>query len=245
MAMNTYFISDLHLSPETHKAYECFVHFIHTQAINADALYILGDFFDFWTADEDPSAFAKQIKTEIKQLTERGIPCYFIHGNRDFLLSTGFAQDTGITLLPEVSLIHLYGQPAVILHGDTLCTDDKPYQKFRKIVHNKTLQMIYRWLPFSLKHRLVKNIKQDVGQKKQRKTDEIMDVNQAAVLALFDHYRVDLMIHGHTHRPKIHRISSNQGEKTRIVLGDWDEHGSVLVVNKQGIKLSTLAFKSS
>lgn len=133
--MTTLFISDLHLSPQLPKTTDCFVKFMREEAIHADALYVLGDLFEFWIGDDDPSPFAAQIKQEFLTLTQRGVDTYFIQGNRDFLLGKRFCKATGITLLDEHTVIDLYGKKAVILHGDTLCTDDVRYQKFRAKVH--------------------------------------------------------------------------------------------------------------
>ncbi|TOP06377.1 UDP-2,3-diacylglucosamine diphosphatase, partial [Vibrio parahaemolyticus] len=138
--MTTLFISDLHLTPSRPDITECFITFMRTEAKNAEALYVLGDLFEFWVGDDDKTPFANQIRTEFKTLTDQGVPVFFIQGNRDFLLGERFCKETGITLLDDVCTIDLYGTKAVILHGDTLCIDDVEYQKFRKTVHQPWLQ---------------------------------------------------------------------------------------------------------
>ncbi len=226
--MHTLFISDLHLTPARPDLTTAFQHLMQHRAPQADALYILGDLFDFWIGDDDPDTFAQTIKTTFKNLTASGTPCYFVQGNRDFLVGKRFARETGVQLLAEKTRIDLYGKPVVIMHGDTLCLEDTRYLQFRKKVHQPWLQWIYYRLPFTLKQRIVSKVKQDVRMDKQSKSIEIMDVTQAEVERVMTEYQVDMMIHGHTHRPNIHHFDLDGIEKTRIVLGDWDDEISVL-----------------
>jgi UDP-2,3-diacylglucosamine hydrolase len=227
--MPTFFISDLHLNPERPDILRAFRDFMHQKAIHADALYVLGDLFDFWISDSDPTDFAQAIKHEFKQLTTAGVPCYFIHGNRDFLLGRRFSRETGVVLLAEHTVIDLYGQRVLILHGDTLCLDDVRYLQFRQKIRRPWLQHLFYWLPFSLKRHIVRRIQTNVRTDKQSKASVIMDVTQQEVERMMDHYQVDVMIHGHTHRPNIHHFHNNgKIEKKRIVLGDWDQEISVL-----------------
>ena len=242
--MTTLFISDLHLTPAAPEITDCFIHFMRTEAVHADALYVLGDLFEFWIGDDDTGDFAQQIKQEFKQLTTQGVPCYFIQGNRDFLLGKRFARDTGITLLDEEQVIDLYGRKAVILHGDTLCIDDVSYQNYRKKVHQPWLQWIFNRLPFALKQKIVSKIQGDIRDHKQHKSMQIMDVTQSEVEQVMVRHDVDLMIHGHTHRPDIHHFSTSDGEKTRIVLGDWYTQGSVLVCQHGEMTLQSRPFLS-
>lgn len=224
----TFFISDLHLTPTRPDITACFLEFMRYEAIHCDALYVLGDLFDFWIGDDDNSPFAKQIRSAFIALTASGVPCYFIQGNRDFLLGKRFCRQTGVQLLPEEHVIELYGRRAVILHGDTLCTADVSYQAFRKKVHQPWLQFIFNRLPMALKRKIVSRIQSDIRSDKQTKQLEIMDVTPSEVVQVMHKHQVDLMIHGHTHRPNIHHDEVHQ--QTRIVLGDWYEQGSVLVV---------------
>ncbi|CAH8196572.1 UDP-2,3-diacylglucosamine diphosphatase [Vibrio aestuarianus] len=242
--MHTLFISDLHLSPFRHDITNCFVRFMREEAIYADALYVLGDLFEFWIGDDDGSPFADQIKAEFSRLTGRGIPCYFTQGNRDFLLGKRFAKETGIILLDEEHVINLYGTKAVVLHGDTLCTQDIKYQQYRKKVHQPWLQWIFNRLPFSLKMRIVGKVQSDINSDKQMKSLDIMDVTLSEVDHVLRKHNVDLMIHGHTHRPDVHHTKQLNKETTRIVLGDWYTQGSVLVYADNGFKLETRQFKS-
>lgn len=240
--MTTLFISDLHLTPARPDITECFVTFMRTEAKNADALYVLGDLFEFWVGDDDKTPFANQIRTEFITLTKSGVPVFFIQGNRDFLLGERFCKQTGITLLDDVCTIDLYGTKAVILHGDTLCTDDVDYQKFRKTVHQPWLQWVFNRIPWFIKKKIVARVQSDIRDDKDSKPLEIMDVNQTEVERVMSQYCVDLMIHGHTHRPNIHTFEVDGVQKKRIVLGDWYTQGSVLQVNFDGFDLQTRPF---
>lgn len=217
---------------------------MRTEAPKADALYVLGDLFEFWVGDDDKTPFSNQIRTEFKTLTGSGVRVFFIQGNRDFLLGKRFCKQTGITLLDDVCTIDLYGKKAVILHGDTLCTDDVDYQKFRKTVHQPWLQWVFNHIPWFIKKKIVAKVQSDIRDDKSNKSLDIMDVNQSEVENVMSQYCVDLMIHGHTHRPNTHHFDVNGVKKTRIVLGDWYTQGSVLQVNSDGFLLETRPFNS-
>ncbi|NAW70420.1 MULTISPECIES: UDP-2,3-diacylglucosamine diphosphatase [Vibrio] len=240
--MHTLFISDLHLSPARPDITQCFTHFMRTEARDADALYVLGDLFDFWIGDDDPTPFAQQIKAEFQQLTAAGVACFFVHGNRDFLIGQRFAKETGIVLLAQETVIHLYGTPVVILHGDTLCTEDVRYLAFREKVHKPWLQWVFNRLPYAIKKRIVQRVQSDIRHDKQQKAMEIMDVTPSEVIQVLNHHHVDIMIHGHTHRPAIHHLPQ-LGHKTRIVLGDWYSQGSILRYAPQGYALESRPFE--
>ncbi len=229
--MQTLFISDLHLSPSTPELTGAFFSFLDQYAYKADALYILGDLFDFWIGDDDPTKFATEIKSNLKKLTSTGIPCYFINGNRDFLLGSRFAHDTGVVLLPEETVIKLYGHSVLLMHGDTLCTDDIKYLEFRAKVHQPWLQFVYKLLPFAIKNKVVKKIKGSAKEDKKDKHYEIMDVTQNAVEEVMQKHQVDYLIHGHTHRAAHHTFHSQDTIKHRIVLGDWGEETYALKVD--------------
>ncbi len=214
------------------------------EAPHADALYVLGDLFEFWIGDDDSRPFAKQIRAEFKQLTEKGIPCFFSHGNRDFLVGKRFSKQTGVQLLDEEAVIDLYGQKALVMHGDTLCSDDVKYLAYREKVHQPWLQWVFNRIPFFIKKKIVGKVQSDIKDEKKEKSLDIMDVNQQTVVEAMNKHKTDLLIHGHTHRPAIHSIDSNENTKTRIVLGDWYEQGSVLVFSPQGYTLESRRFTS-
>lgn len=240
--MTTLFISDLHLSSATPDINQCFVRFMREEAIHADALYVLGDLFEFWVGDDDRSDFATLIRNEFKALTALGIPCYFTQGNRDFLVGKRFAKQTGITLLGDETVIDLYGQQAIILHGDTLCTEDVKYLEYRAKVHQPWLQWVFNRIPMFIKKKIVSKVQSDIKTDKQTKSLEIMDVTQDEVERVMSDHNVDLMIHGHTHRPNIHRFDKDGNNCTRIVLGDWYTQGSVLVYDKDSFELQQRPF---
>ncbi len=243
--MTTLFISDLHLTPARPDITDCFTRFMREEAIDADALYVLGDLFDFWVGDDDNSAFARQIRAEFQRLTSARVPVFFIQGNRDFLLGEKFCRATGITLLDDVTTINLYGNLVVILHGDTLCTDDIRYQAFRAKVHKPWIQWLYKRLPFFVKKRIVARIQADIRDDKKSKSMDIMDVNQGEVERVMAQHQVEIMIHGHTHRPATHNFEVQGKIKNRIVLGDWYEQGSVLVVTPYRYDLQRRPFLSN
>ena len=240
--MTTLFISDLHLSPALPEITDCFVRFMREEAIHADALYVLGDLFDFWIGDDDRSDFANQIRSEFQFLTSCGVSCYFTQGNRDFLVGKRFAKETGVTLLGDETVIELYDKKAVILHGDTLCTDDLEYLKFRQTVHQPWLQKIFNRIPLFIKKKIINKVQTDIRSDKQHKSLDIMDVTQSEVESVMEKHQVELMIHGHTHRPNIHTFQSSDKQKTRIVLGDWYTQGSVLVFTKESFTLEVRQF---
>ncbi|MCG7587186.1 UDP-2,3-diacylglucosamine diphosphatase [Photobacterium sp. OFAV2-7] len=240
--MTTLFISDLHLSAERTDITDCFLTFMKEEATGVDALYVLGDLFEMWIGDDDDSPFHQQIKSAFRQLTESGVPCYFIHGNRDFLVGKRFSRETGVKLLPEHSVIDLYGTPTLILHGDTLCTLDEDYQRYRKKVHNRFIQWLFFRLPLSYRQKIGNKMRSNSSMTNQEKSQDVMDVTPDEVEKIMAQYQVTAMIHGHTHRPAVHRLSVGSQPASRTVLGDWYDHGSVLVCTPDGCQLETRDF---
>ncbi|TCP96043.1 UDP-2,3-diacylglucosamine hydrolase [Cricetibacter osteomyelitidis] len=227
----TYFIADLHLSENRPHLTALFTDFMQNLAVKAEAVYILGDLFDFWIGDDESSELIDIVQQQIKQLTDKRIPCYFIHGNRDFLIGKTFAEQCGLILLPEYQVVNLYGENILICHGDTLCTDDVKYQQFRRKVHQKWRQKLFLCLPLKVRLKIAEKIRSKSKWDKQYKSAEIMDVNPNFVLQTFDKFNVQKIIHGHTHRQDIHQIPPHF---TRIVLGDWGDTASVLEVSENG-----------
>lgn len=217
----TYFIADLHLSESRPHLMDLFRYFMNNIASKAEALYVLGDLFDFWIGDDEQSPLIDEVKKIFQNLTALGVKCYFIHGNRDFLIGKKFADECGLILLPTYHVIDLYGVPTLLCHGDTLCVDDKKYQRFRKIVHKKWLQKLFLCLPLKLRLNIAQKIRAKSTQDKKSKSVEIMDVNKDFVGKIVEEYDVVQVIHGHTHRQKIHL---EQEGYSRVVLGDWREY---------------------
>lgn len=229
----TYFIADLHLSENRPHLLALFRQFMQEQAPEAEKLYILGDLFDFWIGDDEQSDLISEVQQLIRHLTEQGVPCYFQHGNRDFLIGKKFANACGLTLLPTYQVIDLYGTPTLLCHGDTLCVDDVKYQQYRKKVHQKWRQWLFLHLPLKVRLKIAEKIRAKSRQDKQLKSTEIMDVNAVFVQQMFAQFHVTQMIHGHTHRQKHHEIPPHFH---RIVLGDWGETSSLLEVTPYSIK---------
>lgn len=228
--MRTLFISDVHLSLNDPSSLQAFLAFLEQEAIDADALYILGDLFDFWIGDDDPSEFAQTVIQALKKVTDTGTQGYFVQGNRDFLVGKRFSRQTGFHLLGDVTAVNLYGRSAVILHGDTLCLDDIRYLAFRAKVHQPWLQFIFNHLPFAFRKKIVSKIQAGVKDDKSTKAYDIMDVSQDEVIKVMNENHVHLMIHGHTHRPKIHKFSLMNQDYSRVVLGDWQTRVNYLEI---------------
>ena len=240
----TLFISDLHLDAERPDITSQFLEFIEREARKAAALYILGDLFEAWIGDDDPDADKRRVIAALRSLTDSGVPVYFIHGNRDFLIGRRFAAETGVKLLADGTSIELYGRRVLLMHGDTLCIDDPAYQRLRRIVRNPLVQFILRRL--TLKQRLNLAARMRAGSKAHiesmdKSAPQIMDVNQDEVRRTFEREHIDFIVHGHTHRPAIHEVQAGGRTVTRIVLGDWYEQGSVLRWDESGFDLAGLS----
>ncbi len=236
----TYFIADLHLSPERPDITACLKAFLAHQGTEAEALYVLGDLFESWIGDDDITPFNAEVADMFAAFAASGKPVYFIRGNRDFMLGEAFCQRAGMTLLPEQQVIDLYGTPTVILHGDELCTLDKDYQRFRKTARSWWWPRLMLALPLWVRRRIAGNIRKTSYSKQQRLSLEIMDVTPQAVCDTFKKHGVRQMIHGHTHRPNIHVHDVNGQPAKRIVLGDWYEQGSMLRVSDEELQLVAL-----
>ncbi|PVZ87272.1 UDP-2,3-diacylglucosamine diphosphatase [Serratia sp. S1B] len=240
--MSTLFIADLHLSTQEPAITAGFLHFLQREAIHADALYILGDLFEAWIGDDDPDPLHQEIATALQALHQAGVPCYFIHGNRDFLLGERFAKQSGLTLLPEQQVIDLYGRRILIMHGDTLCTDDQAYQEFRRKVHHTWIQKLFLALPLRWRLKIAAKMRAHSQQTNQQKSVAIMDVNPQAVEQAISHNNVQWLIHGHTHRPAVHTLLLGSGQAKRVVLGAWHTEGSMVKVTPDDVELISFPF---
>lgn len=241
--MTTLFISDLHLDAARPDITNQFLDFLSGEAQGAHALYILGDLFEAWIGDDDPDVDKRRVLTAMKRVVAAGVPCYVMHGNRDFLLGRRFCADSGAKLIDDGTVVDLYGKPVLLMHGDTLCTDDHAYQRLRRIVRNPAVKFVLRNLSLPQRQKLAARMRE--GSKAHidamdKAAPSIMDVNTAAVEQAFRHYGVDCLIHGHTHRPAVHELTVDGRKATRIVLGDWYDQGSVLRWRKEGFELAGL-----
>lgn len=241
--MTTLFISDLHLDASRPDITDQFLDFLAREAAQAQALYILGDLFEAWIGDDDPDPDKQRSIAALKILTSRGVPCYVMHGNRDFLLGKRFCRDTGARLLDDGTIVELYGKRVLLMHGDTLCTDDPAYQRLRRIVRNPLVKLVLRNLSLRQRQRLAEKMRAGSKahiQAMDKSAPDIMDVNDLAVADTFRRFDVQYLVHGHTHRPAVHRLQIDGHEATRIVLGDWYDQGSVLRWNADGFELAGL-----
>jgi UDP-2,3-diacylglucosamine hydrolase len=240
--MTTLFISDLHLDAERPEITELFGKFIEQEAREAQAFYILGDLFEAWVGDDDPSDTGTFVASRLKALTDRGVSVYFIRGNRDFLLGDTYARRAGMTILPDPAVIMLHGTPTLIGHGDLLCADDVAYQQFRAHTRDPRWQAQFLTQPLSTRLAFAGQARaasqtRYVELQAAGLSETITDVSPTAVTTTFSRYGIHRMIHGHTHRPAIH---AEGNDCTRIVLGDWYHQGSVLRVDAEGFQLAAL-----
>ena len=244
--MTTLFVSDLHLDPERPAITELFGRFLDGEARDADALYILGDLFEAWVGDDDPSEAGTFVAARLKALADAGVPVCFIRGNRDFLLGDAYAKRAGMTILPDPAVILLQGEPTLILHGDLLCSDDTAYQQFRTQTRDPRWQAQFLAQPlaarlaFAAQARAASKARYGELQASGQ-SETITDVSPATVREWFARYGVRRMIHGHTPRPA---IPDEGGGATRIVLGDWYQQGSVLRASEDGFDLTALSLPS-
>ena len=218
---HTLFISDLHLPVEASPLRDAFAKFVAGPARAAKALYILGDLFEVWVGDDAGLAEYGVERACLRALTGAGVPVYFQHGNRDFLLGRDFAAATGVQLLADPLLLELHGVPTLISHGDVFCTDDAGYQRWRRFSRRPATQAIYRALPLSWRERIAGGIRANSDAGKQYKPADIMDVNDAAIRDAFREHGATRMIHGHTHRPAEHDYEVDGRACRRWVLADW------------------------
>jgi len=228
-------LSDLHLAPERPAGADLFLGFLRNRAPAAAALYILGDLFDAWIGDDDDQPPYPAVRTGLRALVASGTPCFLMRGNRDFLLGRTFARDTGCTLLGDPAVAHVAGVRTLLMHGDLLCTDDRPYQRFRRRVRNPIVQRLFLWQPLPRRRAIAADYRRKSAAAIAAKAQEIMDVNQGTVERFMRRFRVDRLIHGHTHRPADHCFMLRGRSARRIVLADWQGHrGEVLVVTADG-----------
>lgn len=232
----TWFISDLHLKEKQPALTNRFFALLQHNVSQIDALYILGDFFESWVGDDDQSDFISEIKSTLRHATNRGLPIYFMHGNRDFLVGKKFFQETGCQFIPDETVIDLYGTPVLLMHGDTLCTLDVNYQKTRKHLRNPIVQKIFLWLPLAFRKKIADKMRTSSMKYVQTANAEIMDVTQLAVQSVMQKHKVQHLIHGHTHQPAIHVFQLNGKTYERIVLSDWHDKDHALIWKSSGEK---------
>ena len=234
---HTLLISDLHLSADHPHSIAAFRRFIASLAPRAEALYILGDLFEYWAGDDDRhDPFHAQVIDALHGLAAHGTRIYLMHGNRDLLMGDVLAQAAGATLLGDPTPLDLYGTPTLLSHGDKLCTDDVEYQKFRAQVHDAEFQKNFLAQPLAARKSYIEQLRRQSTTAKQNKDSAIMDVNDDAVAALLREHHYPRLIHGHTHRPKRHAHTVDGHLCERWVLSDWDQQATALRCDAQGCR---------
>jgi UDP-2,3-diacylglucosamine hydrolase len=225
------FISDLHLTEERPEANERFIGFLEDKARSAEALYILGDFFEYWIGDDDlGEPFNAVIAGLLKDLTQRGVQLHLMHGNRDFLIGERFCAATGARLLDDPTVAEISGVKTLLMHGDTLCTDDVEYQAWRRKARSPHFQAEFLAKPIAERRHAVMQMREKSKEVMQAKTEQIMDVNDDAVRQALRRHGVRRLIHGHTHRPGRHAIDVDGQRCERWVLPDWYGRGGYVEV---------------
>jgi UDP-2,3-diacylglucosamine hydrolase len=238
--VTTLFISDLHIDSNCPEITQQFLSLIGGEARAAEALYILGDLFDSWVGDDSPDADQQAAIAGLKALTASGVPCFVMHGNRDFLLGEKFCAMSGARLLPDPLVMTLYGERVLVMHGDALCTDDRPYQRLRATMRDGGWQRRFLALSASARRSLAGAARAGSRAHNQGLTYSISDVNATSVAHVLRAGAVGTLLHGHTHRPGIHALDVDGRPCTRIVLGDWHNGGSALRWDRAGPELVSL-----
>ncbi len=229
-------ISDLHLEEKRPDITRAFLHFLATRARQAEALYILGDFFEVWIGDDAMTPFQQSIADALRALSERGTRIYLMHGNRDFMLGKGFCREAGCTLLGDPSVVELGGERVLLMHGDSLCTRDEGYMRLRRLLRNPLSLFILRHLPLSTRRKLARKLRNESRAQTRMKASDIIDVTPELIPRVLAEHGVRTLIHGHTHRPATHELEVDGRPAQRIVLGDWDQQGWALQIDESGFQ---------
>lgn len=217
------FVSDVHLKASLPQTTQAFLDFLRNQAIEAKQLYLLGDLFEYWAGDDDiASLYNRQIITALRDASDAGVKIFWIAGNRDFLIGAEFATATGATLLSDPSVVTIAGQRIALAHGDAQCTDDSDYMAFREKVRQREWRRNFLAMPLAQRKAIIEGLRNDSREAQRAKSYAIMDVNERAIMSLFDATATSFLIHGHTHRPARHELEWRGASRTRYVLPDWD-----------------------
>lgn len=230
-------ISDLHLEEERPDITRAFLDLLGGRARSAQALYILGDFFEVWIGDDAMTPYQLSICQALRELSDSGTQVFLMHGNRDFMLGKAFCKTAGATLLADPSVVDFYGEPVLLMHGDSLCTRDEAYMRMRRYLRNPVSLWILRHLPLRIRHKLARKLRNESRAQTRMKANDIVDVTPEEVPRIMQQFKVRTLVHGHTHRPAIHKLQIGDLAAKRIVLGDWDRQGWALQVDEQGMQL--------
>ncbi|MDH3645220.1 MAG: UDP-2,3-diacylglucosamine diphosphatase [Gammaproteobacteria bacterium] len=238
--MSVIFVSDLHLDAKRPEIGKQFLAFLEHTAPAADVVYILGDLFESWVGDDDPQPEKYRVADALRKLSGGGTPCYFMCGNRDFLVGNDFAANAGLGLLEDEVVIEIHGQQVLLMHGDSLCTDDLEYQAFRKMVRDADWQHQFLALPLEKRLATAAEARRRSIAHNAEVPETIMDVSQQAVVEVLQKHGVATLLHGHTHRPAVHEFLLDGKPAKRIVLGDWYDQGSIVTWDQNGPRLEAL-----
>ena len=218
------FISDLHLDPNENKRTEAFLNFLSNDCIKYEALFILGDLFEYWVGDDDNSSLAVEVKKSLKKYSNQGNKIYFIHGNRDFLIGSKFAKDSGIQIIKDQYIMTHSGKKIMLSHGDVFCTDDHEYQDLKSRIRSKKWIDDFLSQPLNERIAIAEDMRSKSKDASSNKPENIMDTNKDSIDHCIKHNNLDLLIHGHTHRPEIKKLSNGT---IKVVLGSWEDEGWV------------------
>ncbi|MCL6414557.1 UDP-2,3-diacylglucosamine diphosphatase [Aestuariirhabdus sp. Z084] len=243
--MTTLFISDLHLQEERPAIGRAFLQLLENCGEDIEALYILGDFFEYWVGDDGITPFQGRIADALKQFSKNVAPVYFMHGNRDLLIGKEFAKKAGCTILPDPTVVDLYGEPTLLMHGDSLCTLDIAYQRFRRVTRNPIMRWLILHLPLSYRTSSIQKLRTNSQQQGPTKSREIMDVTPAEVERIMAKNRCKRLIHGHTHRPARHPMNIQGEAAERIVLGDWEQQGWLIRATPDSLELESFEIEET
>ena len=219
-----------------------FLELLDGRARTAESLYILGDFFEAWIGDDAMSPFQLSICQALRALSDSGTLVFLMHGNRDFMIGKAFCKAAGCTLLKDPSVVQLNGEPVLLMHGDSLCTRDEAYMRMRRYLRNPLTLWVLRHLPLGTRHKLARKLRSESRAQTRMKANDIVDVTPEEIPRIMAQYGVRTLIHGHTHRPAIHKLLIGNDAAKRIVLGDWDRQGWALQVDEQGFQLAAFDF---
>ena len=234
--MSIAFVSDLHLEPIENKRVKVFFKFLNDAVNKYEELYILGDFFEYWIGDDDTQSVNKLIMQRLKAATDNGLKIYFIHGNRDFLIGSAFESKTGVKILADQHTFNIGEKKIMISHGDAFCVDDVEYQEMKREIRSDSWKKDFLAKSISERVDFANDLRTKSSERNSNKPENIMDVNDNYVLEVVQKEKIDILIHGHTHRPAVHKLENGS---IRAVLGSWEEEGWVADYIEENIKLTS------
>ena len=235
--MSYCFISDLHLNEDRPDITKAFLNFLENTACKAEKLYILGDLFEAWIGDDDQNEFIFEVQNALIKISKT-TKVFFMHGNRDFLVGPEFASSAGMKILNDPVIEEMYGNPVLLMHGDLLCIKDIDYQKFRKVSRDIKWQTEFLSKSLGERRKIAQDLRSASKEATGGKKEEIMDVSESEVIKMIRESSVNLLIHGHTHRPNSHNIDVENHTAKRMVLGDWDEYGWYIWMDSNSCELN-------